>query len=673
MIAEPVEHAAVRLGTLAAATTPAVVFGAVAEEATRIAGTLASATVARYERGTLVDLATAGTAAGADPALTVALALGGEPWGVLTVRAASLPAEARERLERFAEVAGAAIANAYAREDLRRLTDEQAALRRVATLVARGADLDDVCQAVVAEAGILQGADAAGMVRYEPDEMIRAVATWSADGEHPDVSGSWPMRGGELSARVARTGRPARLDDWGAEEGEIARTVHQVLGFRSSVGCPIRVDERLWGTVNVHTRGDRSLPPETEARLANFAELVSTAVANADSRTQARRLADEQAALRRIATLVARQASPEEIFTSVVEQTLALLGGEDVRLARYEADEETVTIVGGSGVLSETLPIGSRHRFADDTNMANLVRRARAPVRNDAYGETRRTMAGAITRAGIRSGAAAPIFTDRGLWGAVIVSTRQADPLPQGIETRIAEFCELLATAIANVEARTALAASRARIVAATDAARRRFERDLHDGAQQRLVSFALQLRDAEASTPPELEDVRARIGRVAEGLGDVVDDLRELSRGIHPAILSEGGLTAAVRALARRSAVPVRVESDVAGRVDERVEVAGYYVVSEALTNTAKHAGATHVQVVLALREAALDITVTDDGRGGAAAVRGSGLVGVGDRVEALGGSLTIRSPEDAGTTISVRIPLQPVVDEVGTLLAGG
>jgi signal transduction histidine kinase len=675
-----VERAALRhLGTLSSSTPPAVVFAALADEATRIVdalGGVSAATVARHEPGGDVVVATAGEApAGADDAtVTLPIVVGSRDWGVLTLRPAGagpLPAETREHLVDFAEIAGAAIANAYAREEARRLADEQAALRRVATLVAQSADLEGVCEAVVAEVGALRGADAAGMLRYEPGDMIRPVATWSADGAHPDVSGSWPMTGGELSARVARTGLPARLDDWSAEEGVIAQAVHELLGFRSSVACPILVDERLWGAVIVHTRRDEPLPPDTEAWLANFADLVSTAVANADARAEVRRLADEQAALRRVATLVARQASPEAVFTRVVEEVLALLGGEDARLVRYE-DDEMLTVVAGSGVLTDTVPIGSRQPLVG-RNMPNIVRETRAPVRNDHYGERGRTLAANVTRAGISSAAAAPIFTEGRLWGTVIVSTRQPEPLPQGIETRIAEFCELVATAIANIEARTALAASRARIVAATDEARRRFERDLHDGAQQRLVSLALGLRMAEAMTPDDIAPVRAQIGGIADGLSDVIDELRELSRGIHPAILSEGGLAAAVRALARRSAVPVRVSAEVPGRLDERVEVAAYYVVSEALTNAAKHANATAAVVSIAVRDAALDITVTDDGDGGADAAQGSGLVGVRDRVEALGGSLTIVSPDGVGTTITVELPVQPVGDAFRALLAGG
>jgi signal transduction histidine kinase len=260
-----------------------------------------------------------------------------------------------------------------------------------------------------------------------------------------------------------------------------------------------------------------------------------------------------------------------------------------------------------------------------------------------------------------------PIAVGGRRWGMLTVRPAGAAET----EMRLRTSRRSRAPRFANIKARTALAASRARIVAATDEARPRLERDIHDGAQQRLVSLALQLRSAEVMTPAGLDDVRRRIAGVADGLSDVVDDLRELSRGIHPAILSEGGLSAAVRALGRRSAVPVRVSADVPDRLDERIEVAAYYVVSEALTNAAKHAGATHVDVNVAVDDLQLDIAVTDDGRGGADPQHSSGRVGVRDRVETLGGRLAIVSPKDAGTTITVKLPLQPAA--AGTLLPGG
>ena len=210
------------------------------------------------------------------------------------------------------------------------------------------------------------------------------------------------------------------------------------------------------------------------------------------------------------------------------------------------------------------------------------------------------------------------------------------------------KFTELIATAIANAETRAELAASRARIVATADATRRRIERDLHDGAQQQLVSLALELRAAQAALPSELGEQRAELSRVVEGLTAVLDELREISSGIHPAILSEGGLAPALKTLARRSPIPVQLDVRVEGRLPESVEVAAYYVVSEMLTNAAKHAHASSVQVDVAGADGVLRVSVRDDGVGGADPARGSGLVGLRDRVEALGGTIAVDSPRE-------------------------
>jgi signal transduction histidine kinase len=231
--------------------------------------------------------------------------------------------------------------------------------------------------------------------------------------------------------------------------------------------------------------------------------------------------------------------------------------------------------------------------------------------------------------------------------------------MPPDTEARIAEFSRHAAITVANANSRSDLARSRARLVQAGDEARRRFERDLHDGAQQRLVSLGLELRAVEAGVPAELGDLRRDLSRIAGGLRDVVDGLRELSRGLHPAVLSEGGLDPALRALARRSAVPVDLRVDLDDqRFDEPVEVTAYYVASEALTNSAKHAAATRVEVLVGLRDGRLEMSVSDDGKGGADAEGGSGLTGLVDRVEAIGGTIRIVSPPGRGTALEVKLP---------------
>ena len=264
---------------------------------------------------------------------------------------------------------------------------------------------------------------------------------------------------------------------------------------------------------------------------------------------------------------------------------------------------------------------------------------------------------------GVRSVVASPIIVEGHLWGAMVAWTK-GEPLSPDTEERMANFTELVATAIANAESRAELTASRARVVAAADDTRRRIERDLHDGTQQRLVSVGLELRVAEAMVPPELPDLTAQLSQVVEDLGAAVKDLQEASRGIHPAILSRGGLGPALRTLARRSALPVELDLRVDRRLPERVEVAVYYVASEALTNAAKHAHASVVHVDLDADDATVQLSIRDDGVGGADPTRGSGLVGLRDRVEALGGRIEVASPAGSGTSLVVRIPLDQGCD---------
>jgi signal transduction histidine kinase len=226
-------------------------------------------------------------------------------------------------------------------------------------------------------------------------------------------------------------------------------------------------------------------------------------------------------------------------------------------------------------------------------------------------------------------------------------------------EARIGDFADLVATAIANAATRAELIASRVRIVAAGDDARRRLERDLHDGAQQRLVALGLHTRLAEASVPPEQASLREQLGDIVSGLTAVSADLQEISRGIHPAILSKGGLGPALKTLGRRSAVPVDLDLGVDRRLPDSIEVGAYYVVSEALTNAAKHARASVVKVGVETEGANLLLSIRDDGIGGADAAKGSGLIGLTDRVEALGGTLTVISPPGQGTSLQAELPL--------------
>jgi signal transduction histidine kinase len=317
-----------------------------------------------------------------------------------------------------------------------------------------------------------------------------------------------------------------------------------------------------------------------------------------------------------------------------------------------------VTIVAAWSAAGNAIPVGARPRLGGD-NLSTLVWQTRRPVRMDSYAGSSGDLGAVAHDAGLRSGVATPIIVQGRLWGVMVAASVDEQPLAADTEARLASFTELVATAIANAESRSALDASRARIVAASDEARRRIERDLHDGAQQRLVSLGLTLRAAQTAVPPKLGELGGELANVAEGLTNVLDELRELASGIHPAILAKGGLGSALRTLARRSTVPVELDVQAQAKLPEQVEVAAYYVVSEALTNAAKHAQASVVHVDAEAVEGALRLCVRDDGAGGADPARGSGLVGLKDRVEALGGSIAVQSPVGAGTTLHAELPL--------------
>jgi signal transduction histidine kinase len=318
------------------------------------------------------------------------------------------------------------------------------------------------------------------------------------------------------------------------------------------------------------------------------------------------------------------------------------------------------TVIARVGEHPDEIPVGSRWKPEPPLALAVVLRTGR-PARLDDYGQTFSTAYGdAIHPAGVRSGVATPIVVEGRLWGAIAVGTRR-EHLPADTEQRMVGFTELVGTAIANADGRAQLTASRARIVASADDARRRIERDLHDGTQQRLVALGLALRVAQSTVPAELPQLRTHIGRVGDELTGAIEELRVLARGIHPAILSEHGLGPALRTLARRAAIPVELDIRTETRLADRIEVAVYYVVSEALTNTTKHAHASCAQVAIEERDAILNLSIRDDGVGGADPAGGSGLIGLRDRVQALGGAIEVNSRPGEGTAILVELPLQP------------
>jgi signal transduction histidine kinase len=369
-------------------------------------------------------------------------------------------------------------------------------------------------------------------------------------------------------------------------------------------------------------------------------------------------LAAEQTALRRVATLVAQAAPSSSVFEAVTREIGQLCDGDLARMERYEPDG-TVTGLAAWSRTDGQLAVGTRFALTG-LSIAALVRESGRPVRVDTFAGAFGPIAEEARALGIRSSVGCPILVGGRLWGVIAASSMGDPPFPPHTESRINEFTELVATAIANAEARGEIAASRARVVAAADQTRRRIERDLHDGAQQRLVSVMLRLRTLIAAIPPQLHDLEAGLRQVDSEVEEVLDEVREISRGIHPAILSRGGLPPALRTLARRSAVPVQLDISLDDRLPERVEVAAYYVVSEALTNAAKHAKPSVVLVEIGTRSGWLDVLARDDGVGGADATRGSGLIGLKDRVEAIGGTFALDSPIGAGTSLRIAVPLE-------------
>jgi signal transduction histidine kinase len=366
--------------------------------------------------------------------------------------------------------------------------------------------------------------------------------------------------------------------------------------------------------------------------MANtLAGVARSRAAEADARRcEADLSAELQAALRRVATAVAQGVPPNDVFSTVTTELAHALRSQHAALFRYEPDGTAVLVAAHDESGVQPMSVGERF-LLDGDNVATRV---------------------------LREGRTAPIVVDGRKWGVAVVSSSRAQPFPPDTEARLTDFGELVAMAIANAQARSDLTASRTRIVTAADDARRRLERDLHDGAQQRLVSLALTTRMTELSLPAGQDALREQLTDIVQGLRDVSEELRAISRGIHPATLSKGGLGPALRSLACRSVVPVELDVDVPGRLPDRVEVAAYYVVAEALTNTARHAHAAGVKVSVKAADGHLDLMIQDDGAGGADPANGSGLTGLVDRVEAVGGHLWVNSPAGVGTSLAATIP---------------
>jgi signal transduction histidine kinase len=585
----------------------------------------------------------------------------GRLWGMVTaasLHSEPLPPGTEHRIENFTELVATAISNAEAKYELERVASEQAALGRVATLVAEAAPPNEIFSAVAAQIVGLFEVPVVALFRYGPDRTATVVG---AAGETASYVGrSVSVSPGDVGAlaSVLRTGLAGRIDDYTGLEGpgpDFARE----LGIGSGVGIPLIVDGRIWGAVMLGLApGVPPLSVDTVVRLSAFSDLVATAIANAEARTEIARLAEEQASLRRVATLVARGVQPSEVFAAVAEELGRVLGVEGTMVFRYESDA-TATVLATWGGREEAalLPIGSNWRLDGNGVIASVYRTERS-ARFDEYRDATGELGTWARDIGVHSTVGAPIVVDDQLWGIAAAATT-TDSLPETAEARIAGFAELIATAISNAENRSELTASRARVVAASDETRRRIERDLHDGIQQRLVSLALKIRMAETMTPRPWSEIQGALSVLADELLAAVEALREISRGIHPAILSEGGLQPALKSLARRCALPVASDVQIDARLDEALEVTAYYVVSEAFSNAVKYAEASTLELGVESGDDYLTLSIRDNGVGGADPSRGSGLIGLTDRVEALGGTISIISPLGGGTALLVQLPL--------------
>jgi signal transduction histidine kinase len=374
------------------------------------------------------------------------------------------------------------------------------------------------------------------------------------------------------------------------------------------------------------------------------------------SETALGRLDEEQAALRRVATLVARGSPPDAVFTAVAMEMQSLVGADVARIMRFEPDG-TGTLLAGSDAGFEPGPFGA---LEPPLAAAEVVRTGRT-ARVDDYGDVAEAIRRRLGVAGVRpSVVASPVVVAGGLWGAIVVGTGNG-PLPAETERRAGEFTELLAIAIGSASSRAELAASRARVVVAGDEVRRRLERNLHDGVQQRLVSLALRLRRIERRVADDDQEVKIGLSDAVEELNAATEEVREIAQGIHPAILTHGGLGPALRNLARASPIPVEVAVEREERMPEPIEVAAYFVAAEALANVVKHAEAAHAWVTVERQDGVVWMQVRDDGVGGADPSGGSGLIGLRDRVEAIGGSLVVHSPRGRGTALDATLPVAP------------
>jgi signal transduction histidine kinase len=397
--------------------------------------------------------------------------------------------------------------------------------------------------------------------------------------------------------------------------------------------------------------------PRDWLRLAAFLAAAAVVSELAARWRESARLVAEQAAVRRVATLVARTVPPAEVFETVTREVGLLSGADLARMERYESDGTVTGVAGWNSSQDLELAVGTRFAL-EGISIAALVRETSGPVRVDSFAHASGPVAREARALGIRSSIGCPIVVGGRLWGVIAASSKGEAPFPADTESQMAEFTELVATAVANAESRAELMASRARLAITADATRRRLVRDLHDGAQQRLVLMVMTLRRAREAMGDASGPAVDLVDEALEYAEGATDELRDLAHGILPSALNHGGLRAGITTLVSRVTLPVTVEVT-SERLPPALEATAYFVVAEALTNTLKHAHAGGARVTALVNDGVLQVEVRDDGVGGARTDGGSGLLGLQDRAAAMDGELHVESPPGVGTVIAAALPI--------------
>ena len=475
-----------------------------------------------------------------------------------------------------------------------------------------------------------------------PDTILRYGRDGTYLDARPDADTSQLFAPDEFIGRNVRDVLP----------DELARTVLACIERALESGSMQVIEYELELGGVVHWREARIVPSgdgEVVAITRDFTEQRRT-------EAEQRRLAAEQAALRRVATLVAGNAPPEQVFQTVTEEVCRLLGLRTAVLHRFE-DARMSTIVGKFGELTGPFELGNIIEL--EVGSALQVLQTGAPARSN-YDELAGPGAAELRALGFSGSVGVPITVAGVTWGALVVALKPQEPLPLETERRLQAFAELVGLAVASASARDELAASRQRIVEASDTERRRIERNLHDGAQQRLVALSLGLRVARGKLRTCPEEADELLEEFERELAQAITELRELAQGIHPAVLTERGLGPALEVLAARAPLVVELDVSLPERLPEPMETATYYTVSEALANVVKHAYADSVKVRVECFDGRVELEISDNGVGGADLDRGSGLYGLRDRVEALDGELCIESSAGQGTLVRAELPVR-------------